>query len=106
MSKKYSSRVLEDIRNYKAIAELVKEVIRNLDPKAEVYVFGSAVTGRYTGASDIDILIVTENIEEKYEMMARAYMATSAPIELHIVTRRQFENWYSRFIPEDQLVKV
>ncbi|MEB3859901.1 MAG: nucleotidyltransferase domain-containing protein [Desulfurococcales archaeon] len=106
MSKKYSDRTLKLLKNYKAVAELVKEVIRSLDPGAEVYVFGSTVTGKYTGASDIDILVITEKIERKYEMMARAYKATDAPIELHIVTRKHFERWYRRFIPEDELIKI
>jgi len=38
-------------------------------------------------------------------MRANVYMAMpDAPIELHIVSRRKFENWYARFI--DQMIKV
>ncbi|RLE53448.1 MAG: nucleotidyltransferase domain-containing protein, partial [Candidatus Methanomethylicota archaeon] len=39
-----------------AVAEKVKNIIVKFDPNAEVYVFGSTVEGKITGASDIDIL--------------------------------------------------
>jgi len=102
----YELRVLEYLRNYRAVAGRVKEVVKRVDPGAEVYVFGSVVRGRYTGASDIDILVVTNNIDRKYSIVVEAYRSTEAPIELHVVTHEQFEKWYKRFIPGDEVVKV
>ena len=37
----------------------IKEVVSRMDPKARVYLFGSAAEGKYVLSSDIDILIVT-----------------------------------------------
>ncbi|RLG40685.1 MAG: nucleotidyltransferase domain-containing protein, partial [Thermoproteota archaeon] len=45
---------------------------------------------------DIDVMVVTERIERKYEMMVRVYKATEAPIELHVVTPEGFI-WDKKF---------
>lgn len=88
------------------VARKVKNIIKNVDPGAKVYVFGSVVKGTYTGASDIDILVITENVHKKHEIMVEVYSRTEAPVELHIVTPRVFERWYKRFIDENSLVEV
>lgn len=88
------------------MAKRVKDVVRTLDPGAKVYVFGSAARGEMTASSDIDILVLTERVDLKYEMMVRAYEAVEEPVELHVVNARQFKDWYSRFIPPEELVEV
>lgn len=98
MSNKYSSKVLDYLRNYMATAKAIKEIVTRIDPEAEVYVFGSVVRGEYTAASDIDILIVTKHIESKYELMVNVYKYVEAPMELHVTTPQLFEKWYKRFI--------
>lgn len=106
MSKNYESRVYGMLKNYKDIAERVKAVIQEVDPCAEVYVFGSVVRGEFTGVNDIDILVVTDRIERKYEMMVRVYKSTEAPVELHITTREGYEKWYKRFISSSEIMRV
>jgi len=106
LSRRYELRVLEYLRNYREVAEKVRDVIRSIDPEAKVYVFGSVVEGRYTALSDIDILVITNNINKKYEIMAKVYSSIEAPIELHITTEELFKRWYRRFIDEDLLVEV
>lgn len=106
MSKKYDLRVLDMLKNYRKIAGDVKNIVKKIDVNAEVYVFGSVVRGKYTGASDIDIMIVTDKINLKYEIMTKVYKAVDAPIQLHIVTKDQLENWYKRFIAPDELEKI
>jgi len=73
------------------IARQAKEIVRKFDPKAKVYVFGSIVRGRYTGVSDIDIMVVTEKIDLKYEIMVEVYRSMEAPVELHVITKEQLE---------------
>ena len=51
-------RALETMSNYVEIARRIKELASELVGNARVYVFGSVVKGRYTAASDIDILIL------------------------------------------------
>ena len=72
MSNQYRSN-LDYLRNYRSVAGKVKEIVVRIDPNAKVYVFGSVVRGRYTAFSDIDILVVTEKISLKYDMMVAVY---------------------------------
>jgi len=66
---------------------------------AKVYVFDSALTGRYTAASDIDILIVADMGKEEVALLqAEIYKAVDSPVEVHVATQEQFEKWYKRFI--------
>ena len=89
--------------NYMHYARLIKKIAEEILGKADVYVFGSVVEGRHTPASDIDILIVSENTPksqwERGKIRARIMKAIDvfAPFEIHIVTPKEFE-WYKRFI--------
>jgi len=33
-------------------------------------------------------------------------MTTDLPIQLHIVTKKEFEKWYLRFIPLTELIEI
>ncbi|MBS7634063.1 nucleotidyltransferase domain-containing protein [Candidatus Bathyarchaeota archaeon] len=39
--------------------ETIKKTVRKLDPKAEIFMFGSVAEKKYNYSSDIDILIIT-----------------------------------------------
>lgn len=106
MSKSYEQTILSHLQNHMVVARKVKKIVRSIDPEAEVYVFGSIVRGKYTAASDIDILVVTKKIEEKYRMMVKVYKKIRAPVELHITTPEKFTTWYKRFINPEEIVKV
>ncbi|EQD44057.1 DNA polymerase beta subunit [mine drainage metagenome] len=54
-----AKRKNEVFRNIDAYLESVKGVVQRVDPKGEIYLFGSVATGHYNMASDIDVLIVT-----------------------------------------------
>jgi len=105
LSSGYEVRVLQYLRDYMRVAKHVKEVVKRVDPEARVFVFGSAVTGKYTGASDIDILVITKELRRKYDIMVEVYRSTEAPVELHVVTEEQFLRWYKRFVG-DSIVEV
>ncbi len=89
--------------NYMHYAKLIKEIAEDDLGRTDVYVFGSVVEGRHTPASDIDILIVSENTPksqwERGRIRAKIMKAIDvfAPFEIHIVTPKEFE-WYKRFI--------
>lgn len=36
--------------------------------------------------------------------MTEVYKEVEAPMELHVVTRNEFETWYKRFINEDEII--
>lgn len=102
----YEYRVYSLLKNYRSILRKVREIIHRIDPSAEIYVFGSITTEKFTGASDIDVLVITDKIDRKYEIMVNVYKEVEAPIELHIVTKKQYREWYSRFIERDELIKI
>lgn len=106
MSSRYEDSVLKYLRNYMSVACKVKELILRVDPGAEVYVFGSVVRGRYTAASDIDILVVTRRTELRHLIMVEVYRQVEAPVELHIVTPDALERWYRKFIKPGEIIKI
>ncbi|WP_148676738.1 nucleotidyltransferase domain-containing protein [Staphylothermus marinus] len=85
------------LRNWNSIAKSIAYILKKAMPDImEIYVFGSVVEGKFTGASDLDLLIV---IPEKYDelktyiLLAKileeklgeiAYM-----IDLHIINKNK-----------------
>jgi predicted nucleotidyltransferase len=96
---KHGKRALEHLGNYREVSKRVKKMVRESWKDAEVYVFGSVVEGRVTAGSDIDILVVADGVtrEDAIKMRARVAKDTDAPIELHVASRKEYENWYRRF---------
>ena len=78
------------------------EKIQARFPDAEVYVFGSVVEGRYTAASDIDLLVVTKHapkrLREKIDVILWLEDELGLPpgiIDLHIVAPGSEEHkWF------------
>lgn len=99
---KSGKRALQLLRDYRILAQRVKDVVRKGHPHAHVYVFGSVLEGRVTASSDIDILIVCDGLTDeqatrlKVEVLRR--IGRSTPVELHIASKKEFEGWYRRFI--------
>ncbi len=95
-------RALEQLGRYREIAKAVKGIVEGHWSDAKVYAFGSALEGRYTAASDIDILVVVDGVdrEEAQRVKAEVYGAVDAPIELHVASSDEFERWHRRFIGE------
>jgi len=96
----YGRKRLEQLKNYRQIAQKVKEIVQKRLGNVEVYVFGSVIENKATASSDIDLLIITENIEKEEAQKLKAAIIESidAPIELHITSKSSFENWYKKFI--------
>ena len=106
MSKKYENRILDYLKNFLNVAYEVKKILRQIDPDARVFLFGSVVRGQYTALSDIDVLVVTEKIDAKHKMLVEVYKSVEAPVQLHVTTHEKFAKWYLRFITQDELVEV
>ena len=92
------SRILREWRKY--VSEIEKAAAKLLG-EVEVYVFGSAVRGELVGGSDIDILIVSDNVPEgnieravlKAEIERLAKLSRNHPFEIHLANRRETK-WY------------
>lgn len=92
MLRRYEDRLLDYLKNYLEVGRKVKRMLSSIDPNVRVYIFGSVVKGFITALSDTDILVVTENIDMKYEMMVSVYTEVEAPVELHITTPEKFSS--------------
>lgn len=83
--------VFENLASY---LRRLKSIVLKVDPKAEVYLFGSVVEGGYTYSSDIDILIVTKKDRlEILEMLVKEEF--TGFFELHI-RKPEEAAWYRR----------
>lgn len=101
------ARRLRALRDWRRLAEAAAEKLRGIRPGVEVYVFGSVVRGRITGASDIDLLVVlpdgVDELRSHVEMVKvledelgdLAYL-----IDVHVVGRSKLERepyrWWLR----------
>lgn len=97
--------------NYLEIGKKIKEIAKELlrDKKVRVLIFGSVAKGTFSPLSDLDILIISKKVKEKKVAKLRVKIKEglkdfSAPIELHVVKMKTFENWYKRFL--DKYVEV
>lgn len=91
------------------LGRAVAAIARRRVPDARVYIFGSTARGRYTGGSDIDVLIVTParlGREAADGLRARIVLEVDAPAEVHIASAEEFERWYRRFVREEELIEI
>ena len=79
------------IENY--ISELV-EKIKAINSECTIYLFGSALTDRFTAASDIDLCVVLPNSQSCKKMSddlyAREQFSTLIPVDLLIFNAAYF----------------
>lgn len=105
---KSGKEALEYLKNYREVATSVKEVIKEYYKDARIFVFGSVVRGEYTASSDIDILVVSDEVNRESAARLKANIlrkiGMAIPIEIHVTTRKGLDAWYLRFI--DKLVEV
>jgi len=89
--------------NYKHYARMIKDAVDLKD--VEVIIFGSVVEDKHTMASDIDVLIISDDVPERLDERAEILMKINEvlgylhPFELHLITKKEFE-WYGRFIKD------
>ena len=87
-------RINELARNWNSWSKRIADTARMLIGPCEVYAFGSAVRGQATGASDIDILIISSRIPKdcksrgnlKAKLEGDAGLPLYHPFEIHLAT--------------------
>jgi hypothetical protein len=73
----------EAYRNLARHLQTIKERVNELDPKAEVYIFGSVLEKEHNYSSDIDILVVTDLYPAK--VIGELWKAgIGEPFEIHV----------------------
>lgn len=89
--------------NLDKVADMIRNILDKLFNSYEIYLFGSVAEGDHTMASDIDILIVSDEvpkqISKRSEVIAKIYntIGIDAPVEIHLVDSKGFQ-WYKRFM--------
>jgi len=93
------------IENWRFYVEKIAEACRELLKDCEVFVFGSVVEERWTGGSDVDVLLISDSTpssnRERAEIKAKIEEAAGLPLvhpfEIHLVNRSE-ASWYRRHI--------
>ncbi len=85
--------------NYKHYAKLIKDTV-NLE-NVEVGILGSVIEDKHTMASDIDVLIISDDVPKGLDERAKILSKINKtlgyfhPFELHLVTKKESE-WYKK----------
>lgn len=96
----YEVKRLERLRNFREVLTCTKNVVREIDPLSRIIFFGSVHRGDYNAGSDIDLIIIPSEMRFKDRITIAIWKHVDAPVELHIITKEQFEGWYLRFIDD------
>ena len=100
----------ETFKNAEKILKKIKEIAKEILKDARVYVFGSYARGNYNiYFSDIDVLIVSDNFEEKMGRRAEIILeikkrsGANYIFQIHLVNSKEFE-FYKFFV--DKLIEI
>ncbi len=72
--------------------ENIVKLIKSSDKNSELYLFGSVLQSNFNYASDIDILIITENKNVIYDVLWKNDY--SDPYEFHVRTREESKYYF------------
>ncbi|MCS7365674.1 MAG: nucleotidyltransferase domain-containing protein [archaeon GB-1867-035] len=92
---KEAIRSQEAFKNLEKHLETIKQTVKEIDSKAEIYLFGSIAEKTHTYSSDIDILIITkENPSQIHLKLWKA--GIKPPFEIHIQPPEKLELYKKR----------
>jgi hypothetical protein len=78
--------------NLEEYLEKVRAAVKELDPAAEAYLFGSVAEGTHTYSSDIDILVITRR--KPAEVIKHLWEAgIGDPFEIHVEPPERLEGY-------------
>jgi len=85
-------RIFEELDKW---LQRIKMGVLEVDPSAEVYLFGSVAEGKHTYSSDIDVLVITDKGVE--EILPRLWeLGVGDPFEVHVRPRSMLEAYRRR----------
>ena len=94
-------------KNYLKYAKIIKETAeKHFDNFIDLYVFGSVVKGEEHPMSDVDLAVVlSENVDEEkridFYRKVREKIGVVHPFEIHVLSKREWETWYKKFVKDD-----
>jgi hypothetical protein len=95
-------------KNYLKYSQLIKKEAERAAGKVKVYLFGSILRKREV-PEDIDILIISSEFENKEKKRATRKriikkLGFFSPFQIHLVTEREYKNWYKYFIKKKKRI--
>jgi len=102
---KRKERYFKNWRFY--LKKIKSEAKRILGRKTKIFLFGSFIKGNFGPESDIDVLIVSENLPEDFDEIAKirtkikSKVGIFSPFQFHFTKPEEFESWYKKFIKRD-----
>ncbi|OQX79144.1 MAG: hypothetical protein B6D56_07585 [Candidatus Omnitrophica bacterium 4484_70.1] len=93
--------------NYKIYCKRIKEIAESILGEVKVLVFGSVIKNKHQPTSDIDVLIISENLPQNFDERARirteikSKIAPFSPFQIHLSTPEEFDNWYKNFLKDE-----
>lgn len=96
-------------RNYKSYCQEIKKIAKCSLKEVRVLVFGSVVKDKHTPSSDIDVLIISNNLPEEFEEREKvktnikSKIDPFSPFQLHLATPKEFKEWYENFLKDNYL---
>jgi len=109
---------LRELMNWRDFLPIIVEAVREVLGDKPLYVFGSAIEGKLTVDSDIDIAIIVEKVPEKamervriidkiWEVIEKRGVSYWYPIELHLITleeKKIMERGGAKFVDIKELL--
>lgn len=97
-------RRAEMVRRWREYVGVLAEAVRKVLGDADVYVFGSVVTGECVASSDVDVLVVSDRVPEsmlergalKVEIEDAAGLPVYHPFELHFVKPDEAMHYFKK----------
>jgi len=95
--------------NYRDYVKKIKDIAKDEVGDVTVIVFGSVVEGKATPRSDIDVLVISENMpsgERRAILRGKILkeIGLFSPFEIHLANRKEFE-WYKRFLKKYEKIE-
>jgi len=107
--KKTQKRKRDYFENYNFFCQEIRRKAEELLGKIRVIIFGSLVKKKSGPRSDIDILIISENLPEDWEERRKIrreikfQIGLFSPFQIHLATPIEFERWYKKFIKKEYI---
>lgn len=105
---------LEVLRNARTYAKMIKDFcVKEIDKECRVILFGSVVRGNYRIDSDVDVLVIVnkklDDAIERSKIRVKIFDYLGgleySPIELHVITPKEYEDWYKHFLDVYEEIK-
>jgi predicted nucleotidyltransferase len=94
----------EILNNAREYVKKIKEICLNdIDKDCRVILFGSVAKGNFRVDSDIDVLIITEKAKSEWDRAMisskiKERLGFGDPLELHVISKKEYDEWYKRFL--------